>query len=145
MRLTALPGARDIREDVDGQEVSLEKKPVILVRLPPILRELVGNLVAVEPDLSILDGDDALTTLQSGGTCLVITHLDDPDPASLAELLGTRLDVRVIGLSADGRRGTVYDVRLQQRCLGPGEISLAELRAAIREPIAASLLGSSGG
>jgi len=121
----------------------LGKRPVILVRLPPILRELVGNVVSDDPDLAILDGNEALTTLRTGGACLVITHLDDPDPASLADLLGTRLDVRVIGLSADGRRGTVYDVRLEPRRLGPGEISLAELLAAMREPITASLVGSS--
>jgi hypothetical protein len=117
----------------------LEKKPIMLVRMPPFLRDLVRTFVSAEPDLSILEGDEAETALRTGGACLAITHLDDPAPASLAELLGTRLHVRVIGLSADGRNGTVYDVQLQQRSLGPGEISLAELLAAIREPITASL------
>jgi hypothetical protein len=120
----------------------LVKKPVILVRLSPMLRELVGKVVSVEPDLAILEGDEALTTLRAGGSCLVIAHLDDPEPASVLALLGSRLDVRVIGLSADGRKGTVYDVRLQKRPLGSGEISLAELFVAIREPTTTSLVGS---
>jgi hypothetical protein len=123
----------------------LEKKPIMLVRMPTILRELVRTVVSAEPDLSILDGDEALTALRTGGACLAITHVEDPASASLADLLGTRLQVRVIGLSADGRNGTVYDVQLQQRPLGPGEISLAELLAAIREPITASLIGSHDG
>jgi hypothetical protein len=137
-------GARDLRKGVRNVGRSgMGKKPVMLVRLPPLLRELVGNVVAVEPDLAIFDGDEALRRLRVGGACLVITHLDGQESTSLAELLGARLDVRVIGLSADGRRGTVYDVRLQERRLGSGEISLAELLAAIREPINTSLIGSS--
>ena len=113
-----------------------ERTLVVLAEMPPILREIVREVVAPEPDLAILEGDGAPGAIQTAGACVAITHLDEPPPASLARLLGTRAQVRVIALSSDGRDGTVYDVRLQQRPLGSGEISHAELLAAIRRPLA---------
>ena len=111
-----------------------ERTLVVLAGMPSIMREIVREVVADEPDLAILEGEGALTAIPTAGACVAITHLDEPRRASLARLLGTRAQVRVIALSSDGRYATVYDVRLRQRPLGSGEISPVELLAAIRLP-----------
>jgi hypothetical protein len=108
------------------------------MKMPRILCEIVREAVSAERDLAVrdaLEGDAALETISGGEACVVITQLDDPAPESLARLFGSPSRVRVIALSADGRTGTVYDLRLQQRPLGTRELSRAELLAAIREPL----------
>jgi len=95
----------------------MDQTRVILVEMPRILREIVREVVAAQPDIAVLDdGDEALKTIRTGAACVAITHLDDPAPASLTRLLGTRPQVRVIALSADGRHGTCSP----RRCPGPG-------------------------
>jgi hypothetical protein len=137
MGLSIMAGACGSREH--GREVGrphVERTLVVLVEISGILREIVREVVAGEPDLSILEGDEAPRVIQTGGACVAITHLDDPAPASLARLLGARPEIRVIALSSDGRNGMVYELQLRRRPLGTADVSAAELLAAIRRPLA---------
>jgi hypothetical protein len=117
----------------------VNQRCVILVKLPRILREIVGRVVSAGNDLRVFDGpdDEAVRMIQAGEACVAITSLDDPAVRSLAILLGDRPQLRVIALSPDGRSGTVYDLRLeQQQPPWRGELSPAGLLAAIRLPLA---------
>ncbi|HEX6702233.1 MAG TPA: hypothetical protein VF101_16010 [Gaiellaceae bacterium] len=116
----------------------MNQTQVILVKMPRILREIVRRVVASRNDLTVFDGpdDEAVKMIQAGEACVAITSLDDPATQSLAPLLGHRPELRVIALSPDGRSGTVYDLRLQQQAPATGELSPAELLAAIRQPLA---------
>jgi hypothetical protein len=113
---------------------------VILVKLPRILREIVGRVVSAGNDLRVFDGpdDEAVRMIRAGEACVAITSLDDPATRSLAVLLGDRPQLRVIALSPDGRSGTVYDLRLQEQPPWTDELSPAELLAAIRQPLGPS-------
>ena len=111
----------------------MEQTRVILVDMPRMLGEIVKEVVSNEDDLEIVeehDGDAALATTRAGGSCVVITRLEDLDPASIGLFLGTRQQVRVLGLSTDGRDGAVYELRPDEYLLG--EISQPLLLAAIR-------------
>jgi hypothetical protein len=100
-----------------------------------MLREIVKEVVASESDLDIVeeDGDAALATIRSSGTCVVITQLEKPAHVSVRHLLGERQQVRVLALSTDGREGAVYELQPEERVLG--EISPPTLLAAIRDPL----------
>lgn len=116
----------------------MNQRRVILVRMPRILREIVGRVVSAASDLGVVDGpdDEAVKMIQAGEACVAITSLD-PATQSLAGLLGNRPQLRVIALSPDGRSGSVYDLRLQEQPPWTGELSPAKLLAAIRQPLGA--------
>ena len=67
------------------------------------------------------------------------------EPAPEDQGVLRRTPPRDIALSADGRYGTVSDLRLRERPLGTGELSLAELLAAIRWPLTDPLGEPPGG
>jgi hypothetical protein len=116
----------------------LEQTLVILVKMPRILREIVREVISAASDLTlvdVVDVNEALDTIGARDACVVMTHFDGPPGQSLAHLLGTRLQTRVIALTADGRAGTIYELRLEQRPLATSEISPQELLAAIRRPL----------
>jgi DNA-binding NarL/FixJ family response regulator len=113
-----------------------EQTRVILVEMPRMLREIVREVVANQPDLDVVDEDDAdavLAASRASGACVVITGRQDPGHESIGRLLGTRQQVRVLALSSDGRDGAVYELQPQERLLG--EISPPMLLAAIRDTI----------
>jgi len=113
----------------------VEQTQIILVEMPGTLREIVREVVTAEPDLVLVDGGvEALERIPADDVCVAITSVDDPTAESLARLLGTRAQLRVIELSADGRHGTIYDLRLDEQPLSAGELSRADLLAAIRHP-----------
>jgi hypothetical protein len=122
-----LPTRQDERPEGLGGEV--ESIRVLLVGLPRMLRDIVNGLVSVEPDLEIVgefgDGEAELDAIEAARASVVIAGAQAP-------LLARRLvdRVRVLGVSADGRDGVVYELRPQARVLG--EMSPATLLAAVR-------------
>jgi DNA-binding NarL/FixJ family response regulator len=116
----------------------LEKTRVILMDMPPMLRQIVRGLVSTSEEFELVDepdGEAAVATIQASGTCVVITGRESAAArASIGSLLGTHPEVPVIALSNDGRSGTLFQPGLEERPLG--ELSPEALRAAIRGSVA---------
>jgi DNA-binding NarL/FixJ family response regulator len=124
---------------------ALEQTRVILVEMPRMLREIVREVVANEPDLEVVDEADrdaALAAIRASGACVVITQREEPACESIGRWLDTRPQVRVLALSSDGRDGAVYELRPEKRLLG--EISPPTLLAAIRDELHANVVFLAG-
>ncbi len=97
---------------------------VALIGLPPLIRELVHDLIDASDDLAIVErGDDADVDV-----CVV--GIDERDSVSLCDVPGTARPPRVIGISHDGRRTTLCELRPVVAALG--ELSPDELVDVIR-------------
>jgi DNA-binding NarL/FixJ family response regulator len=106
---------------------------VILVDLPPLLRDTVRGLLAPSAEFDVVDepdGDAALADIRASGGGVVITALDAPERGTVASALGWCSEVRVLAISSDGRSGTLFQLRPEERPVG--ELSPKVLRAALR-------------
>ena len=109
---------------------------VLLIGLPPMLRELVGQTVASAPDIELVgeisSAEPAEEAVKRYQPSVVVLTSDHPDlRGDWPGLLGQgSCKLRLIALEPGGRAGAVYELR--PLCEPLGEFSPDALIAAIR-------------
>jgi DNA-binding NarL/FixJ family response regulator len=109
--------------------------------MPQLLFELVRDMLAREPDITLAEGPESPDALAEAvareGADVVITGQATPAAIALCERLArARPSVRVISLPQDGRDANALEQRVCVDSLG--NVSPAQLVAAIRRPPASS-------
>jgi DNA-binding NarL/FixJ family response regulator len=108
---------------------------IVFVRLPALLRELIREAVEAQPDLQVvgeLDDASALEDAIAGTGARAVVAADDAlEEAAALELVGATC-VRVVRLSADGRRASLYESRPQREDVG--DVDLETLVRLLRLP-----------
>jgi DNA-binding NarL/FixJ family response regulator len=112
----------------------VERTRIVLVDMSPLLRDIVRNAIAHEPDLEVVaehDGDvDLETAVARGGADFVILGSEAPAHTSTASLLAANCRVRALELQGDGRDAVLYEFRPHRVALG--ELSPDTLLRTIR-------------
>jgi DNA-binding NarL/FixJ family response regulator len=112
----------------------LQRTRIALIGLPQMLRDTVSEIVSAEPDLTVVAELDDLAsagaTIGAQAVGVLITAVGDCHPIDFRTLLTEHPRLRVLCLSADGREGSLFELRPHEQTLG--EISPEVLIAAIR-------------
>jgi hypothetical protein len=102
--------------------------------MSPLLREIVRETLAREPDLDVVAEHEAnvdvLEAVEGGRADFVIVGSDASADAAVRSLVAGDLGVRAIELRADGRESVLYELRPHRVPLG--EISPDTLLHTIR-------------
>jgi DNA-binding NarL/FixJ family response regulator len=107
---------------------------IVLIDVPPLVRDLVRMLVVGEPTLELVgeyaDSAEALADLDGAPADAIVTTKPDSEP--VRELLRHWPRARVIVMSDDGRRTSTFELVLAERVLGDVSVDslLAELQRA---------------
>src|SRR6266496_2345851 len=112
----------------------LKPTRVLLLGMPTMLRQILLRIAADTPELDVvaelpdadLDSPDVLTSEAD----VVIAGADRASEDAVTSLLRHRHSVRILGISDDGRHGTLYEMRPHRVLLG--ELAPATLVAVIR-------------
>lgn len=111
---------------------------IVLIDVPPLVRDLVRMLVFEEPTLELIgeyaDAAEALADLEGAPADAIVTT--QPESESVRELLRHWPRARVIVMSDDGRRTSTFELVLRERVLGDVSVDslLAELqRSEVRD------------
>lgn len=111
---------------------------IVLIDVPPLVRDLVRMLVFEEPTLKLIgeyaDAAEALADLEGAPADAIVTT--QPESESVREVLRHWPRARVIVMSDDGRRTTTFELVLRERVLGDVSVDslLAELqRSEVRD------------
>jgi hypothetical protein len=96
---------------------------VVLLGMPTMLRELVHGLIAVPADFGIdveelPDATLSSPALRDRDIDLVILDTDSTSDHAVAAFLADHCRVKVLGVSADGRRGLLHEMRPQRVLVG---------------------------
>jgi hypothetical protein len=107
---------------------------VVLLGLPPLLREIVEAALETESDLEIVGDTDDVSSLdriveRTRAGAVIASGRAIDEPRALA-VVG-KLRVRIVTLSQDARRGTVYECLPQRRDVG--EVEPRTLATLVRE------------
>jgi DNA-binding NarL/FixJ family response regulator len=108
---------------------------IILAEMPQMLLDIVSEIVASEPDLTIVGVLTGKANLEeavrlSHADIVVLQQTSNPAQAGdTAPRLASR-PFKVLAISDDGRQGLLYELRAQ--CTAIGEMSAVDLVAAIR-------------
>jgi chemotaxis response regulator CheB len=112
----------------------LERTRIVLIDMSPLLREIVRETLAPEPDLDVVGehaaGVDVREAVERGGADFVIVGSDATAEAAVSSLVAAERGVRALELRADGREGILYELRPNRVALG--EISPETLLQTIR-------------
>ena len=112
----------------------MEPIKIVLVDMPRMLREIVSQVVAAQPDMEIvreLEAPTRLTQAVDGiGAEFVIAGGDALTPDDVDALLETHPRMKVLAVAGDGRDAFLYELRPQRVPLG--EVSPHTLLEAIR-------------
>jgi DNA-binding NarL/FixJ family response regulator len=112
----------------------LERTRIVLIDMPPLLREIVRDAVAREPDLELVaeldDAPDVVDALRQDGADFVILGSDAAAAACVSSLVAAQRGMRALELRADGRESVLYELRPHRVPLG--EISAETLVRTIR-------------
>ena len=108
---------------------------ILLVEMPHMLRDIVGNILGVEPDLSVVANDveaHALVERVERERPDVVVLCEDPaSTLSLCEeLLGRFPRMTVVALEERGQRASIYMMRPAR--IRVAEVSRTQLVTAIR-------------
>jgi DNA-binding NarL/FixJ family response regulator len=112
----------------------MEHIRVLMSGMPRILRDIVSQLVAEQPDMRVVGafaddvGPDTLTELQPD--VLVLGSGGGNVPALCRALVQRRPALKVLAVEMDGRRTWLYEMRPHQTLIG--EISPTALLDTIR-------------
>src|SRR3989442_9413257 len=103
-----------------------------------MLSDIITDIVTSQADMEIVgtlaDPAAIAATVAETNADVVVLGLPDADlPAEYAALLNARAQIRLLGVSGDGRRAFLYDLRPYRSALGEG--SPQRLAAAIREAV----------
>jgi DNA-binding NarL/FixJ family response regulator len=107
---------------------------LVLIDVPPLVRDLVRMLVIEQPTLELVgeyaDADEALADLDDAPADVIVTTKPESEP--VRELLRHWPRARVIVMSDDGRRTTTFELVLRERVLGDVSVDslLRELQRA---------------
>lgn len=106
-----------------------------------MLSDIITDIVTSQSDMEIVgtvtDGNAVAATVTETEADVVVLDLPDAGlPSEYAALLSARPQTRLLGVSGDGRRAFLYEVRPHQSALG--EVSPAALIEAIRSASARS-------
>jgi DNA-binding NarL/FixJ family response regulator len=112
---------------------------ILVTSVPRLLRELLRNLIAEEPDLEVVGDavdpvDVLIATGQTQADVVLLTWPPSGEmPATCTRLLGAYPDLLVIGIRADGRgHYTVHQANVTEtQC----PMSLANVLAAVRTAV----------
>jgi hypothetical protein len=107
---------------------------IVLLGMPTMLRQLLVRIVAQVPDVDIvaeLPDDDLRSPRVAETTAdVVVVDSDQAPPEDVAALLLARCRTKVLGLSSDGRRAFLHELRPHRVPLG--ELSPAALVEVLR-------------
>lgn len=113
----------------------VENIRVVLVDMPRLLREIVSQLAA--PGLRVVRAYDEPVELvgavERDRAEVVITGAEAYEQRELDRLLAARPAVKVLGIAADGRSSTLYELVPRRRSLG--ELSSGRLNDAVRRAV----------
>ena len=109
----------------------METSRIVLVEMPRILREIIEQAVADEPDMEIVEGDAGplLEAVEASKADFVIAGADY-DLGEVARVLAERPRLRVLAVSGVGREAFLYELRPTRTPLG--EVSPRTIVDAIR-------------
>jgi len=114
----------------------LESTRIVLVDMPPLLREIVRETLAREPDLDVVAeypaGVDVRRAVDESDAEFVIIGADATARASVASVVGAQRGTRAIEVQSDGEESVLYELRPHRVSLG--EISPETLLMTIRTP-----------
>ena len=107
---------------------------VLLLGMPTMLRQIVRRIAEEAPELEVVaempDAELDSAEVLGAEPDVVITGADRASQDAVTNLLCRRRAVRLLGISADARRVTLYELRPQRVPLG--ELAPATLVNAIR-------------
>jgi DNA-binding NarL/FixJ family response regulator len=100
-----------------------------------MLSDIITDIVTSQADMeivgSVADARALAATVAEVDADVVVVGLPDAElPAQYASLLGARPQTRLLGVSGDGRRAFLYELRPHRTALG--EVSPQALVEAIR-------------
>jgi DNA-binding NarL/FixJ family response regulator len=112
----------------------LEPTRIVLIDMSPLLREIVRETLAREPDLDVVaehEADaDVRAAVERESADFVIVGSDAGADAAVRSLVAADRGVRALELRADGRDSVLYELRPHRVALG--EISPETLLRTIR-------------
>lgn len=116
---------------------------VLLVAIPPMLAELVSQIVAEQPDMEVVGevtgGVDSLVAVGWSDANVVILALENSEPPGLSShLLAEYPHIKVLALGRDGQRAFLYEYRQQE--VRSREVWLQGLRNMIRSALSSKFL-----
>jgi hypothetical protein len=117
--------------------VLLKRFRVLFAGIPKMLSDILGQVLASEPDMTIAGRirheQDLLKAVQVTRANVVLAKQNAEDEReTYAPLLFRRPQLKVVAVAADGSTGLVYALHPQRIPLG--EMSADTLRRAIRGP-----------
>ena len=115
----------------------MERTRILLVELPPMLRDIIAETIAMEPDMEVVaevpDASSLMSSFERTEVGVVVVGRDDPSLASM--LLAQHPQLKILAVANHGRESSLYEMRPQREPLG--EISpqrlVEEIRKAARE------------
>lgn len=111
----------------------LESTRIVLIDLPPLLREIVRDALSREPDLDVVaehPGDvDVRAAVAEADADFVIVG-PQPSVSPVASVIAGQRRLRALELRAEGGEGVLYELRPHRVPLG--EMSSAALLRTIR-------------
>jgi DNA-binding NarL/FixJ family response regulator len=115
----------------------LERTRIVLVDMPPLLREIVRDTLAREPDLDVVAEHEADVDVRGavGETdvdFLIVGAEATTARMGVASLVGAQRGIRAIEVQSDGRESVLYELRPHRVSLG--EMSPETLLRTIRTP-----------
>jgi len=112
----------------------LESTRIVLVDMPPLLREIVRETLAREPDLDVVAEHEAYVdvarAVEEAEADFVIVSSDAAAHTSVAAVVGAERGVRALEVQSDGKESVLYELRPHRVSLG--EISPETLLRTIR-------------
>lgn len=96
---------------------------ILLCGLPLLLGDLIARIVDTEPDLAIVgtvsDENVLSATLDQTGARVLVVGMTGADlPSAVGDLLFDYPGLRLVGISAEGHRGFLYELRPHAVALG---------------------------
>jgi two-component system, NarL family, response regulator DesR len=113
----------------------LERIRVLVAEIPQMLRDICTQVVGEQPDMVVVgessEGMELLMAVGRTGADIVVLGLHDSELSGIgSHLLDAYPHLKVLGLTADGRRAFLYKLRPEKVPIG--EVSPQRLLAAIR-------------
>jgi DNA-binding NarL/FixJ family response regulator len=118
------------------EEISLVSTRIVLADLPQMLRSIIQDILAGEPDMEVvgeLPGQAEVPAMvqQTGATFVIVRQTGPDPPAIFQNLLAAQSPMRVLAIADEGRAAILYELR--PRRIPIGEFSAARLVAVIRD------------
>jgi len=113
----------------------LRRTRIVLAGISRMLSDIITDIVTSQADMEIVgtvtDPAVLAATVAATDADVVVLGLPDADlPSEYAALLSARAQIRLLGVSGDGRRAFLYELRPYRSALG--EVSPETLVEAIR-------------